>query len=255
MSQKKNINSPSTSTWEAESLRLTAFPIEPVSISDVDWWAQTVGEDPAIRAEKKREGELREAGPIDNGELRLEISLARARIDWNYIPSGEGPLARLGKFQEVTELFKELMLHWLSIKNLPAINRLAFGAILLLPVDSKEEGYKRLFGYLPFELDTENMGDFFYQINRRKPSNVGPSGLQINRLRRWSLSESSMAQFRFSPGQIVQSLGPPSYACRLLLDINTMHDLEGSLPPETLSNLFQELIALGKEISERGDIA
>jgi hypothetical protein len=53
-------------------------------------------------------------------------------------------------------------------------------------------------------------------------------------------------------GADTRSLGEET-ACRLELDINTAADF-GELPPTSLEVLLGELIALGREIAERGDI-
>ena len=44
------------------------------------------------------------------------------------------------------------------------------------------------------------------------------------------------------------------YACRLELDINTDGDFEGELPRQALPALWDELVRLGAEIAEKGDV-
>jgi hypothetical protein len=43
-------------------------------------------------------------------------------------------------------------------------------------------------------------------------------------------------------------------ACRLELDISTMPEWEGELPHDGLPEVFRELVDLGQEIAEKGDI-
>ena len=45
-----------------------------------------------------------------------------------------------------------------------------------------------------------------------------------------------------------------SYYCRLELDINTAPECFGLLTPDKLPELFTEMVEMGKEIAEEGDI-
>ena len=69
----------------------------------------------------------------------------------------------------------------------PGMPSCGFGGRLLLPVASREAGYRLLASYLPFEPDPEGSTDLRYQINRQRRSGVQP-GLLIHRLQTWSVS-------------------------------------------------------------------
>jgi len=133
-----------------------------------------------------------------------------------------------------------LMLRWLA--GCPPLQRLAFGAVLTRPVDDLLTGYRQISDYLPFvQLDPESSSDFSYQINRPRNSTV-ISGLRINRFSRWSVARVFASTFDTQIG------------CRVELDINTAQEFQGELPQEKLPVIIQELVDLGKEIAENGDI-
>ncbi|MDQ7034545.1 MAG: hypothetical protein Q9P01_06835 [Anaerolineae bacterium] len=119
---------------------------------------------------------------------------------------------------------------------------------------STEAGYEKLTELLPFKIDAENSSDFFYQINRRRNSNT-ISNLELNRLSKWSVLKLQTALIRtdIAANQLITL--PEAYACRLELDINTIQNFEGELDQDKLSDLFYELINLGKEIATKGDIS
>jgi hypothetical protein len=140
------------------------------------------------------------------------------------------------------------------IQTLPMI-RLAFGAVLLQPVDGLAEGYRLLSSYVQLQIDPENTSDLLYQINRRRVSSSGITGLTINRLAKWSVLRLQRNLFMLSPGSPVQShTQSEAFACRLELDINTAPEFEGELPQAELPSLIQELVEMGREIAEQGDI-
>jgi hypothetical protein len=159
----------------------------------------------------------------------------------------------LGPFIETLEVFLGLTNRWFELETCPPLVRLAFGAVLLQPVENQTQGYEILSTYLPFQVDLEETSDFLYQINRRRESATGIADVKINRLAKWSVQKTSQGFVPIIP------LGQPQQlaeflACRLELDINTIAEFEGEFSREQLPRLFDELVALGKEIAEQGDI-
>jgi hypothetical protein len=132
---------------------------------------------------------------------------------------------------------------------------LAFGAVLLSPVDTKQLGYQQLNRLLPFiELDTEGISDFLYQINRPRDTTTQIEGLQINRLSKWNVATFRQVNFIVGQTSVRTSRRSEVFACRLELDMNTHQDFSGELLPEQLPEVFNELIALGREIKNEGDV-
>ena len=75
--------------------------------------------------------------------------------------------------------------------------------------------------------------------------------LKINRLSKWSVAK--RIRSRFEIGQSPQILNE-LYACRVELDINTDAENRDAIPLQILNDLFTNLIALGLEVAEKGDI-
>jgi len=240
--------------WQAQVLRLTAFPIPSPTTRQAGWWEEIVGQTPAAITSRPKQGSYHEEGPFSNGRLICEI--ASARIDWLFIPGDleaeDDGLATIGAFSDTLKTFRQLADQWFGLETCPSAQRLAFGVVLLQSVESKQTGYRQLSMYLPrIELDPENSSDFMYQINRPRESRSGIPNFKINRLMKWSV-----ATLKRFPIQSLRGvgLGRTSFACRLELDVNTAQEFEGQIPREQMSTVFQELTDLAWEIAERGDI-
>lgn len=235
--------------WKTESLRLTIFPGKlPDRSAAFSWWKEVVGGEPESVFELPRSSKLQQEGSLGNGRLSLQVT--PLRIDWvlSPYPTDEPSLAIIGPFEKEVSQFVDLLKGWLSKQQ---VQRIALGAILLIPVKEKKEGYQRLAKFIPnVKLDVDNMSDFSYRINRPRNSRIR-SDLLLNRIQTWSVMLSKKAQFSFG-AQPFAVLGPDFYACRLEMDLNTAADYLGILEnPETL---LEELKVLGEEIATRGDV-
>lgn len=260
LSMKKKVQKVQTAPadWRAESLRLTAFLRRPEDKLNVGSWQEFLGDEPKSSESRPREGLVLEGGPWEQGWLSLEGS--PIRVDWRLGVNPEyreisTEIPSLGDFESVQDQFEILMMRW--IKKSPPLSRLAFGAILNLPVENLAEGYRLLGNYLPkVEIDPEKSRDFLYQINRRRPSRSGNEGLEINRLTKWSVSQLRAGIIDLSPehGHFMET-AEPLIVCRLELDINTAPEFKSGLKKMKLSKLFDELVELGMEIARNGDIA
>ena len=243
-----------------ESVRLTAFVEPSLQLGEPTWWADLTGIEPEQRVSKPSRRELQETGAF--GEQSLVLSIQPGRVDWFLTPSSpetpadiSGELRSTGPFPQVFGTFMVPMLRWL--KNAPALNRLAFGAVLLEPVDDKQAGYKRLSEYLPtVQIDAAGSEDFLYQINRPRKSNLGIDGLRVNRLSKWSVAFYQHVKFGIpaGPEPAFSYAGSRMLACRIELDISTPPVLPGELPRERLDEIFREMVNFAAEIGEHGDL-
>jgi len=151
------------------------------------------------------------------------------------------------------------MSDWL--KDCPSTVRLAYGAVLLEPVENREKGYLRVAEYVPaVKIDPLGSEDFLYQINRPRESTT-VKGMRLNRLSKWSVA--SFQPVRFSIGipqsQPRQPLvyshgGTLAMACRAEFDLSTAAGIQQELPHDMLPRIFNELVALGSEIAQYGDM-
>lgn len=257
-SEKKSIFA--MDLWQSERLRLTTFPEPSINTQETKWWEKIVGEPPESTTIRQRLGELHEEGVFESGTLSLDIQ--PLRIDWNMSVAKpteppERELQTLGSFLQTSDTFVRFMKRWLE-NDCPDLGRIAFGAVLLMHVKSREDGYNTLAQLLSnVKLDPENTSDFMYQINRPRKSKLHISDLHINRLSKWSVGAINYALFRLEAGKFDTKqlyTAPETFTCRLELDINTPADYQSVLPRNKLGSIFDELIKLAKEIAVKGDI-
>lgn len=244
-----------------EFLRLTGFLHPDERLSEPTWWADLTGSQPEQRTSKPARGEFQETGPI--GDTSLSVSLQGGRVDWFVTPGLFEPTPDLtvkinsvGAFPDKFEDFVGLMNRWLGVS--PRMIRLAFGAVVLVPVESKEAGYRKLSEYLPsVKIDAAGSEDFLYQINRPRTSASAP-GLRINRLCKWSVAYFQRFRIGFPVPSLqpqgVGALGDRAHACRIEMDISTPAEASGALPHDRLTDIFRELVNFGSEIGQKGDI-
>jgi len=249
---------PTVDSWQVLSMRLTAFPAEAIKTEGQSWWPDLVGYDPETVVSRPKAGQYRAEGEFEGRQLLL--SVRADRIDWNLAAIGKAPeeesatLPLSGSFPEVLGSFIKIANPWLAVST--PITRLAFGGVLVQPIENRRSGYVRIGGYLPsVALDPDGSSDFLYQINRPRPSKTGIESLHINRLTKWSV----LLFHRFSVALqktaiTTVGLGSGDSACRLEVDINTAPDFEGVLPAEKLPDILQELVDLAREIATKGDI-
>jgi hypothetical protein len=243
------------SNWQVALLRLTAFPVPDAQLlqQDFDWWRTVVGESADTKISENKGNKIGEQGTFEKGVLQLIIQ--PRRIDWHYsVDENEiresDKIPTLDAFQNALQVFKDIMVKWLALQTIPPIMRLAFGAVLLQPVEGRKEGYVQLSSYLPFNLDGENSSDFIYQINRPRLSQTYPDGLIINRLTKWSVLQVKRV---IAPLARDYPQTDELYATRLELDINTSAEFDGVFNLSDLRTIFEELIELGVEIAVEGD--
>ncbi len=259
MSARSNTNRLPIGDWEAESFRLTAFPVPASPVSDVGWWQSLVGQPPEVEVMRPREGGRTAEGPFETG--RFILGTSPTRIDLRLIPSPPQEfttidLPTIGKFSEILGAFAAVTDKWLNLDSCPEIRRIAFGAVLLASVDSKASGYGQLAAYLPsVDIEPQRSADFLYQINRSRESTTGVANLTINRLAKWSVVTMSGGGLFLEPTGISYQENPQvRFACRVELDINTAGAGQEPLPRNRVSAILSELIDLGKEIVAEGDI-
>jgi hypothetical protein len=249
-------NTPSRSeieAWRPRQLRATFFATpDALPLKPGGWWGSVMNGSPDRVEERPKVGHFVAEGPFLDGVLT--ISVHANRIDWGLdtlIDDAawfEGKLA-IGSFPTVRDEFLARVLRWLP--SAPPCHRAAFGGRLLLPVLSREEGYRLLASYLPFAPDPEGSTDLRYQINRQRRSGVQP-GLLIHRLQAWSVS--SVRVVSVPPGERLPLSGSAeTFSISLEPDVNTDAEFFDRLPPERIVDLIKELAQFATELALQGD--
>lgn len=262
-----NAEAPALQDWEVDHLRFTSFYRGEVPQAHVEGWWREIA-DSEERSVSLRPPDLMEHGPVGDDELALQWQGALKRVDWRLHQhkdeTSPPAILSLGNLEAALERFTVFTDKWLASPTCPQSWRLALGAVLLLPVDTREEGYRILEPLLKdtVKLDPAGSSEFTYSINRRcKSSTI--EGLQINRLGKWFVWvwQTKKIEVRGilqdgSPTPIVQQsdLGPKRLACRVDLDINTMPEYEGEFDTQAQRDILEELRALAVEMAERGDV-
>lgn len=244
------------SNWQVQVLRCTAFytPGETFDISG--WWAEVTGNLPEIETKKPKDGISIEEGPFKDGKITLTKSPIAVDLRYqlpNNLPNEVNVVPTIGNFEEQYPEFASLVKKLFDVTTFPLIKRLAFGSIINIPSTNRQEAYRQLSDYIKnVTFDLVKTRDFKYQINYRRTSKIGISGLEINRLNTWSVSSFQTFISPIPTSEIKST--EPCYACRLGIDINTCQEFPNNLPKERLGEIIDELIDMGKEIIRYGDI-
>ena len=247
--------------WEAvEHLRLTTFTQpETVVVNRTGLWREVVGSDPDQSVSQPRQNLIQETGALkDIPNAALLMNANPGRVDWILRPNTVGPTQdppTLGNVGNALESFRKAIHPWLE-RELDA-TRIAFGAALTSPAPNVQAGYKHLSGFL-LNLDSDGLqgaANFLYQINRPRVSESVPS-FTVNRLSKWSVAVFESVSITVSPLNVgaVGRAGSPNHMSMLELDINTSPKPDELIPNDGIPQLFHELVSLGLEIAERGDI-
>ena len=98
-------------------------------------------------------------------------------------------------------------------------------------------------------MQTTELRDFLYQVNRRRSSKT-ISDLEVNRLMKWSVEH--IQEIAVTAGSRV-AVATLTFGSRLEVDINSDSELAGSLRPNSLVPLFEEFVGLADRIMTVGD--
>jgi hypothetical protein len=251
-----NPNANNMEGWLVESFRLTIFPTPTATISNHNWWLNVVGEEPEIISTQPRTREQIQAGRFGNG--RLQLNTHSTRIDWLYlvdpedVPPPMEQIPTLGYFSDSLRVFHEAMSKWLLLEDVPLVSRIAFGVVLIKPVNDRLEGYELLSQFIRFDFKDQNVSDFLYQINRPRLSST-VKDLTINRLSKWSVAKIQQNLLESATSKVFQF--KEFFASRVELDINSTPEFTEVLEKTALPKLFDELIKFSSEIASMGDIA
>lgn len=241
--------------WQAEIVRLTVFPAEPVDAAS-GWWERVTGRSPEETASRRQGAVTVETGDLDGCHLVMEAN--PGRVDWRFsrLQSDEEKTIGIGEFSEATRRFAPVAAKALDL--LGSLDRIAFGAVLLSPVDDVREGYRLLAGHLSTSLkvDFETASDLLFRINRSReiPRREGKS-MQVNRLATWSVVRRMATGLSISGEQVVRSAAQLLLtAAQLELDINTAPETEFEAQGAEAFDVFEVLTKMAEEIAEKGDV-
>ena len=242
---------PGLADWQTEALRLSVFPDNPDDAIKTQHWQSLIATPPETVSRPPQMLQVIEEGPWNNA--RLQVVGQPGQVHWRTFsatPKRKGPIA-VGPFASAVPPFRALMERWLA-ESCPSVNRIAFGATLLLPTDSLREACRRLDGMLAsVTIDSDGTRDFMYRINRRRGC-AHDEALQINRLATWAAVQAIGLEVAIGAGLPSARAAQAEHFCRLELDINTVPPQK--IAQENLSSIFCGLVDAATEIAEQGDV-
>lgn len=237
-----------TVKWDANNLRFTFFPTQPVQVTP-DWWISIAGEPPDAENVLPKEQVVSVSG-AHKGVL-LTISSSPGRVDFVVQPPAPQP-GRLGSpvAGDAAELLEALgeVVSALA-ERVPASNRLALGGVLLRPGSSREETYGLLKETLKsVAVNPEKMSDLIYRVNW--PIEV--EGRGYNRLGTWS---SILAKtFAFAPDGTTHVGFAEAHYLNFEFDINTMPRPGAEIRSNDTVHVYQAMAELVRQNMEQGEV-
>jgi hypothetical protein len=244
-------------TWQAESLRITAFCTQTLDVGNVRWWESLTGKEPDFRNARPTMGHLVEQGALENKILQLQIQ--PGRIDWLLLPKidpEKETFPLLGDFGSAIEFLSGPVSKWLW--DAPPLNRLAFGAQLSIRTTDQAEALRLIAGILKYvKIDWDGIRDLIFQVNRPTECRTLPDMVDINRLAKWQTVVRKQMLATLLPVPLRPVTTNEEAAAYFELDVNTTPPAEPSaltLPPDRLPALLEELIDKARSIVAKGDL-
>ncbi len=252
---------PSLSEWEVESFRFTLFTADARAPERLEnWWREVSGvPDRRVAHDEQTHAEQ---GIVDEEMLRLKWQ--PGRIDWYLSPKlpesreEASKVISLGCAEPAMRRFRKHLDSWFDEKGPPESVRVALATVVMKAVQNRKQGYEILDALLPnVTLDIENIRDFRYIINRRRPSK-SVANLEVNRLANWLVAELTPIRIEIRPGKRTTARqtwqGVSQLACRVEFDINTSPEYTGKFSAEKQREVLDELASLTLELVAEGDI-
>jgi len=243
--------------WLVEHFRVTIFPIIGQDIDPQKVFLEIAGTEPdEVHTRKDSDQQVL---LVSTDDYLLQLVVQPDRVHWylgvNPIPNRASTFPPFGEYREKLNEFTDLCHRWFNCKLIPEVERIAYGAGLFYPVDSKEEGYKLLHRFIPsIDLDPENTSDFILQINRLRTLDKPIAGLRINRLAKWLVLLIQSANLGITSAGLTPKRQAEAFTLRLELDLSTGQEWNKPFVSEVVEDLMNLLIQFGDEISLEGDI-
>ncbi len=241
--------------WIAETLRVSLFSTNKVSLTDADW-KKITGQDEA-EAQQKVIGRRTMVGPYLDS--LLSVSAVGARVDCVLSPKPptepleEGYVPCVGAWPTVCNEFVNGTADWVGNFQAP-VARMAFGATLLGRCADRQSAYKTLIGLLKtVQGDPERMRDLIIRVNWPVNS-TSVNGLILNRITQWAVFEMHIQLTIPTIAQPLIDDTPPTFVIRLELDHNTDAKWTASFDQNRLVPIYNELVQLALENTEKGEV-
>jgi hypothetical protein len=235
--------------WLVQSLRLTLFTSGLWSGNETIWHDLTARE-PEIDENRVRESVRRQIGREGDGQLETLVTPVRTDIVMSP-PVQDALQSNFGQAEEKLPDFVSLVSSWLSrTAETGKVNRVAFGAVLLLPVDNREAGYRELDRLLTsVTVDPINTKELLYRINRPK---IYQGKIELNRLTTWTSVDLRKFYLATSLERPSTPISGEAFV-RLEVDHSTPVERIEPLPSGEIVPMFNALVEMAVENAARGE--
>jgi hypothetical protein len=241
--------------WTAENLRLSFFCVDDAKITLAHWKAITGEDEP--QTQQNLAGRRSFVSPFQGGVLNL--SAIGQRVDCMLLPKSpsdtidEGYVPAVGPWPDATRDFLKATCAWLTAFEFP-ICRLAFAGNLLAKCANPKDAYIQLLGLLrSIKGDPERMRELIYRVSWPLDSRV-VNGLILNRITTWAVMQIQLQLFVQTGKKALMTGTPATHVVRLELDHSTDVDRTEPFNRATLVPIYEELVALALENSEKGEV-
>jgi hypothetical protein len=230
--------------WRVESLRLTLFSSETLTVSDADWSAIT-GQ-PEAETRQKLPGGSRYIGNFAaGGQLTVEAVRQRLDVSLMWAPSGqqtdspEFPV--IGAWDQIRDTFISSTKRWLEVVKFPIV-RIAFAGVLLSETTDVTDSYRALKELLRSVAVDIQMRELIFRVNWPEKS-VVLNDLTLNRITNWSAIQIGSTIFQMAGAAITaETLPAEKFAIRLEFDHNTSQENKTPFPQDKTVPIYEELI-------------
>jgi hypothetical protein len=238
--------------WTAQQVRLSVFSNAPIAASERDWQAIT-GQEEAESRTTIPGGRLY-GGPFADGYLAFSYSGQRLDLVLSGVVPAENTDGRppiIGPWPVVCESFSANVEKWLPGIQFPVL-RVAVGAVLLVPTNSRDEAYTHLGNLLTSVKVDPAMKELSFQINWAKES-TAVNGLILNRITNWSAARIIQRIVQITGEQLAVTPNSELYAVRLEIDNSTDQANTKPFEKAEIVPIFKELILMARENAEKGE--
>lgn len=237
-------------SWMAEQLRISVFLREGEVLDAA--LEESMGLEPEETTSKRVTQEKSEIASLGVGKVHLTVGPKRVDWVWQCPPDTED--RHLGGIGEAVGSFVPPIVRFLGERDIK-FDRLALGALVIIPTASRKESYGILQGiFSGLDLNPDHVQEFMLQMNHPAVIDVRGSQVKINNMKQWSARKVELAQLRIEQGGVVETTSTPINSVACLFDINTVPAANLSFSGEELPSIYNEfpallLNALPKEVS------
>jgi len=242
--------------WAVQQLRVSLFSSAPITLTEAHWKFITGQDEADNRAAIP--GGKQYSGKFLDSAFTMAFAGPRCDIlantdDGIIDPTKEPTLPTFGDWSSQSTKFLEHLGPFVHDFAFPMI-RIAFGAVLLSPAESKEDAYRTLARLVQsVKIDPVKMRELNYKVNWPKPSAV-VRGLELNQITNWSALFFSRAMMQLTGAEM--TFGPAGselHAARLELDHNTNPAYKGPFEAAVRVPILEELVAMARDNTETGE--